>query len=46
MRLGAVQVRRKLDGENERLGDMLAAHLATMGTGFGGDSDDDMLGWT
>ena len=44
--LGAMQVRRKLDGETERLGDMLAAHLATTGTGFGGDSDDDMLGWT
>jgi len=40
----ALQVRRKMEGETERLSEMLAAHLATQGTGFGGDSDDDMLG--
>jgi len=42
---GPLQVHRRMEGETERVGTMLAAHLATQGTGFGDDSDDDMLGF-
>ncbi len=39
-----MQVHRRMNRETAGLGAMLDAHLATEGTGFGGDSDDDMLG--